>query len=133
MGGMLAVAGVPGFLGNLTQLWSEADQSATEWEPFLRAWDRAFGVPQKASDVYAAVKREWSDAEQRYTCACPDLRDTLPGDLANALDKSGSFIKQLGHALKGQIDARYGAEQYRVEFAGQDSHTKVALWRVVHD
>jgi hypothetical protein len=129
---MLALAGAEGFLGNLTQLWSEADQSATEWEPFLRAWYAAYGDSAKtAAQVFLCVQREWSEFEHTYTCDEPEVRDTLPGDLANMGDKQGSFTKQLGWALKQQVDARYGDEQYRVAYAGQDSHTKVALWRVV--
>ena len=38
MGGILAVAGVPGFLANLTEFFIEADDEGAAWRAFLADW-----------------------------------------------------------------------------------------------
>jgi len=56
----------------------------------------------------------------------------LPDDLVEALDsdkhRSGSFRKRFGQALAKRVDVRFG--DYRLERAGEDSHTKVGRWKV---
>ena len=55
MGGILATAGVQGFLGNLDD---EPDEDVEELAPFLRAWVQDFGDRElTAAEVVAAVQR----------------------------------------------------------------------------
>jgi hypothetical protein len=43
VGGVLAFAGIEGFLGNLEELYSKADEGNAEWEAFLKEWWRQVG------------------------------------------------------------------------------------------
>jgi hypothetical protein len=47
IGGVLAVAGVDGFLANLDQLYQQADQQTENWREFTSAWWVAFGETDK--------------------------------------------------------------------------------------
>ncbi|MCP4604392.1 MAG: DUF3854 domain-containing protein [Proteobacteria bacterium] len=38
LGGILDIAGIPGFLSNAEQLFDETDDDTTEWQVFLRGW-----------------------------------------------------------------------------------------------
>jgi hypothetical protein len=133
IGGMLALARVEGFLSNLDQLWEEADNSATEWEPFLYAWHEAYGdQPVRASRVYDDVCDRYNNLSGTHECWNAGLRDALPSALAGLRRDGGAFARELGKALKTQIGARRGEEQYRVVFAGKD-RSKIALWKVERD
>lgn len=43
LGGILDYIKVPGFLGNLQQMYSEMDVETPQWESFLEAWQEVFG------------------------------------------------------------------------------------------
>jgi predicted 3-demethylubiquinone-9 3-methyltransferase (glyoxalase superfamily) len=52
LGGVLGVAQIPGFLGNLDELYETADTDGQMWREFTGAWWDVFhGEPQKASDL----------------------------------------------------------------------------------
>ena len=42
MGGVLEVAGIPGFLGNLNELYEAADTDGQMWREFTGAWWEAY-------------------------------------------------------------------------------------------
>ena len=109
VGGMVAYAGIPGFLGNLSALYDKADEGNAEWEEFLLAWWETFA--EEPVTVAQLTKRvETAD----------DLREALPPDLAEALDKSkGSFSRRLGNALSKRSGTRYGEDALRVVKAGE--------------
>ena len=51
-GGILEVAGIPGFLGNLDQLYDEADAEGREWRAFTAAWWEEYAdTPVSPSDL----------------------------------------------------------------------------------
>src|ERR687897_2861968 len=77
VGGMVAFAGIPGFLGNLSALYDKADEGNAEWEEFLHAWWETFAE----SPVTVAQLTKRVDTDE-------DLREALPPDLVEALDKS---------------------------------------------
>jgi hypothetical protein len=109
VGGMVAYTGIPGFLGNLSALYDKADEGNAEWEEFLLAWWETFA--EKPVTVAELTKRVEND---------DDLREALPPDLAEALDKSkGSFSRRLGNALSKRSGTRYGADALRVVKAGE--------------
>jgi hypothetical protein len=109
VGGMVAYAGIPGFLGNLSALYDKADEGNAEWEEFLLAWWETFA--EEPVTVAQLTKRvETAD----------ELREALPPDLAEALDKSkGSFSRRLGNALSKRSGTRYGEDALRVVKAGE--------------
>jgi hypothetical protein len=111
VGGILAFAGVKGFLGNMTELYETADDETIEWEVFLRRWYERY------SD------RPTSTAEVEKDLGL--FRDVLPGDL----EVDGSFTRRLGKALAKRNGTRYGADGIHIERAGDEK--RAVLWRVV--
>jgi hypothetical protein len=109
VGGMVAFAGIPGFLGNLEALYDKADEGSAEWEEFLLAWWEAFG--EKPVTVAQLAKKVENDEE---------LKEALPPDLAEVLDKSkASFSRRLGNALSKRAGTRYGEDALHVVRAGE--------------
>ena len=52
IGGILEVAGIPGFLENLQALYETADVEGQAWREFVRVWWEAFGeTPKKVSEL----------------------------------------------------------------------------------
>ena len=52
MGGVLDVAGIPGFLGNLNELYAASDGDGQLWREFTGAWwDEFRAVPKKVCDL----------------------------------------------------------------------------------
>lgn len=118
VGGMVAFAGIPGFLGNLEALYEKADEGGAEWETFLSAWRSACG----SDSVTAAELVEKIEADKK-------LRAALPPDLAEVLDKGqGSFSRRLGKALSSRAGTRYGEDELHVAKAGEKS--RAAQWKV---
>jgi hypothetical protein len=109
VGGMVAFAGIPGFLGNLSALYDKADEGSAEWEEFLLAWWETFA--ERPITVAQLTKRVKNDE---------DLREALPPDLAEAFDKSeASFSRRLGNALSRRAGTRYGEDALHVVRAGE--------------
>lgn len=121
VGGILALAGVDGFLENLAALYERADQDGAAWEPFLLAWYCTYGEqPQPVSELAREVERG------------SPLRDALPDDLGESLGTRG-FKPRLGRALGAREGRRFGDYGARVERVSTDSRSGVARWRVVAD
>ena len=118
IGGILAFAGVGGFLGNLEELYDKADDSSAEWEAFLEEWWRQLGEDSITGKALAKLITEEKP-----------LREALPGDLSEALDKGeGSFTRKLGKALSKHAGTRYGDDGFHISEAGEERRAK--LWRV---
>jgi len=125
VGGILAHAGVSGFLGNLDRLYEEVDEGAPQFERFLRIWREAYGstamrVAQIAEDIRLSTS---------------PLRGALPDTLAEFVDEKskGKLAHRLGILLRRKVDVRHGSDTIRVERAGNDDHLQVGMWRVVSD
>jgi hypothetical protein len=110
VGGMVAFAGIPSFLGNLAALYDKADAGGAEWEGFLSAWWEELDA-SKPITVADLTKR--IDGNET-------LKAALPGDLAEAFDKStGSFSRKLGTALAKRAGTRYGEDGMHIARAGE--------------
>jgi hypothetical protein len=110
VGGMVAFAGIPDFLGNLAELYDKTDAGGVEWEGFLQTWWEELNAdkPTTVADLTKAIADH--DA----------LRAALPGDLAEAFDKSaGSFSRKLGTALAKRAGTRYGEDGLHIVRAGE--------------
>jgi len=110
VGGMVAFAGIPDFLGNLEELYDKADAGGAEWEGFLYTWWEELDA-SKAITVADLTKR----IDDNDT-----LKEALPGDLAEAFDKStGSFSRKLGTALAKRAGTHYGEDGMHIVRAGE--------------
>ena len=124
VGGILANAGVKGFLGNIDQMHDVADEEGTQWETFLSALhERYCGRTVIAREICQMIANDTS------------LADTVPDELEYPFDNEGGMKPQsatkLGRAFRRREDARYGNSQLRVERAQDDKHAKVARWQIV--
>lgn len=140
IGGILAHAGVPGFLSNLEQLYEEADEEGAQWEAFFFAWYGTVGdawVPlariAQALQTANAAGGEIGFAGGEEENEGNALLETLPEFLQTALkEKPRSFIVRLARALERQVDACFGTENFRLE-KKRDTHQKMSLWRVLRE
>lgn len=114
VGGILARAGVDGFLGNLGDLYERADEESTEWETFLAALADRFPDGFTSGDVADAL-----DA----------LADVLPATLADKADGKG-FRRALGRALGAKDSTRFGDRELRLVRGVEDTRNRTARWRV---
>ncbi len=118
IGGILAFAGVSGFLDNLEELYDKADESSSEWEGFLEEWWH-----QRGDDPITGKALTKLITEEK------SLKDSLPSDLSEALDKGeGSFTRRLGKALAKRAGTRFGDKGWYVSEAGEERRAK--LWQV---
>ena len=110
VGGMVAFAGIPDFLGNLAALYDQADAGGAEWETFLQAWWEELDASKPITVAELS----------KVIISNDDLRGALPGDLAEAFDKSaGSFSRRLGTALAKRAGTRYGEDGMHIVRAGE--------------
>jgi hypothetical protein len=118
IGGILAFAGVEGFLENLGQFHDEADIEGPEWEGFLSAWVEIIGDTPKTCQEIAVIIRENSG-----------FASTLPDNLQEILKKpEKSFERSLGRALARKEKRPYGENSLALQRVGTDK--RAVLWRV---
>lgn len=111
MGGILAAAAVPGFLGNLESLYETADTEGGMWREFIIAW---WGAHQDAPVRVAELAK---------LCAAGDFMEPVLGE---GSEKSQHI--RLGRALQRARERVFG--EHRVE-ATTDAHTKRPVYRLV--
>ncbi|MDP9439861.1 MAG: hypothetical protein M3P49_14155, partial [Actinomycetota bacterium] len=118
VGGILACAGVSGFLANSERVYQRAAQADAEWESFYSAWHEAMG--EEAITVAHLADAVEDDDE---------FRETVPPYLLEALEKNrASFVRKLGNALSRNEGKRYGEEDFYVSRAG--TRQKVITWQL---
>lgn len=111
IGGILEVAGVPGFLENRETLYSESDREGSEWAAFCDAWYKTHGSrPVTAKDLLEIAKKQEL------------LMDIWAGRSALAAQQ------RLGNALASRRDGVFGG--YVVRHSGRDGATKSLAYRV---
>lgn len=113
IGGILAHAGFHDFLGNLTALYEEVDEEEMAWTAFVSTWHELWGTRGfTAKELTAALEDTSTDDG-----AMP-LREVLPADLAEQLEKGGGkFSRRLGNALAKRDGSIFGA--YRLGRDGE--------------
>jgi len=125
VGGILAHAGIDGFLGNLEQFHADADTEAIGWEAFLHSWHSTFG-----DDIVTAgdiVRR----MEDPMALGAGGLIETIPDDLSPAWG-TPRFAKVFGRALGKRAGRHYGAEGIHIVRHGLDRR-KVVQYSVALD
>jgi hypothetical protein len=111
LGGILANAGIDGFLGNTEELYEAADAEGNEWREFVAAW----------WDVH---RDAWVGAKDLLKLALE--RDLLGGVLGDKSEKSPrSQQSRLGRALTAVRDRHFG--EWRV-LVRHDARTKSARY-----
>jgi hypothetical protein len=119
VGGMLAHAGISGFLSNLDELYESADSETEEWTGFLETWQSQLG---DKSLTAKALAEEWILKDGEFKTA-------LPADLATALDNgTANFSRALGNALKKIAGRRHGERGLYVHKHGTYRHA--VKWKV---
>lgn len=111
MGGILTVAGVPGFLEGRERLYSDADQQTAEWKALCEAWWERYGDhPITAKDIFLVAK------ERRLLL-----------DLWGGRTDLGAQ-QRIGRTLASLRDRVFG--RFRIRSAGRDSVTGNAAYRL---
>lgn len=111
MGGILDVAGIRGFLGNLDEVYENADNESDEWRAFVSVWwDEHRTQPKKVSELLELCERF-------------DLMLQVRG---TGTTKSQQI--RLGKGLSGARDRVFGHLQIEVDF---DAKTKAQTYRLI--
>jgi len=105
MGGILDVAGIPGFLSNRERLYAQSDSETQDWVEFIEAWWMRFG----ASRVRAKYLLELAIEKHLLV----DIR---------AGHREQSAQQRIGRALGRRIDRVFGGHTIRA--GGPDPSTK---------
>ncbi len=124
IGGILAHAGVDGFLGNLAQLYEEVDTEGPQWARFLEAWLEKLGDSMKCYTTAQVIEALQQDKD--FAATLPEPLAGLP--LEDAKDLK-AFSIRLGRALQKRQGTPYGAENVRL-LKTHDDHAKQKLWSV---
>jgi hypothetical protein len=113
MGGVLRVAGVEGFLGNLDELYANADVEGEAWREFTLAWwDEHGHLPTHVSDLTELCEKQ-------------DLMLQARGD-----GSARSQQSRLGRALQSARDRVFGDLQVVVANQDRKKRTLYALQRI---
>lgn len=117
VGGILDVAGVPGFLANAVELRRHADHETAEWRAFVQAWwarwrDACVGV-RDLSDLL------WDEKTKRN-----DLLTTIITS-----DNERGSVTQLGRRLSSKRECVIAG--YRITVADERDHKDRLVYRLV--
>lgn len=117
VGGILALAGIDGFLSNLQKMYEVADEETREWEQFYLALNAA----SKPDGLTVAFVVEHLESGQ--------LRNHLPEALeAEYVQNRTGFSRKLGKAFSAREGRRFGTSEARVE-RGKSSRDG-QVWRI---
>ena len=112
VGGILENAGIKGFMENATAMYQEADDESREWEGFLLVLHRVFdGKAFTVADIVEKMNGKTvppGGFGPEPTAHAKELRAALPGYLAEAIDRPGSFERRIGRAFSAKMDRRFG-------------------------
>lgn len=119
IGGILAFAGVQGFLGNLRDDIERSNSDDQQWEQFLLAIDKQFTAPFTSQDL--------NHLRTGHADLC------IPDALVEALDtahNSDTAATRIGKFLTTRAGTRYGDSHIKIVREKADRNGRV-LWRIV--
>jgi hypothetical protein len=126
IGGILAHAGISGFLGNTEELYEQADNDALQWAAFLHAWQDAYGEREVlTSEILRDIK---AGTEVNAGSTTTDLYNALPDDLADL--HKGDFRRRLGKALAAAVGSQFDESGLHIERGHKDSRSGAMYWKV---
>lgn len=112
VGGILDNAGIRGFLGNLEELYSAADEEMAQWEAFFEAWWVKFGsAARPLSELFDLAEQQ-------------DLLLLVRG---HGNERSQKI--RMGKALAQMRDRQVGP--FRLIQTGQDGRSRAAIYKLV--
>jgi hypothetical protein len=115
IGGILEVADIPGFLGNLDDLYEQADEETAVWREFVESWWATYGdKPVKVADLWRLV----TGANGGDFIALP---------LGDKSEHSQKII--LGRLLSERRDRQFGP--FRIMRGGKSNQAR--LWRLLRE
>lgn len=131
LGGVLAVAGMPGFLGNLEEMLDSADEDGPQWGSFLVGLaEEVAGRAVSVSEICKAIESSAVLIELIPSHFDAPTKSAEGG----AVVLTPKFKRDLGYQLRARKGTRYGDSQVRIERAqGAGGHEKVAKWRILFD
>lgn len=119
IGGVLAFAGIEGFLGNLQQTQLVQDEETQQWAAFFEAWWEAFGSAPVVVDELCQQILAHGDLQER----------ALPDPLVIQRDKGeGALRRSLGRHLSRLTGRIFNGR--KLLDAGRDSSRKVRRWKL---
>jgi len=111
MGGILEVAKVPGFLGNLNSVYEAADTDGEDWREFFRAWWARFkNSPQKVSELNSFCESH----ELLLKIRGPGLEKSQQTLLGTALQKTVGRVYDQYRLILDNDKGKHG-KLYRLE------------------
>jgi hypothetical protein len=124
LSGILHMAGVAGFLDNLSELYDQADAETAGWVRLLGHWENQFkGQSVRVNDLLTSLRLF-------------QLGEELPPSLAERLDYApgdGARLTRLAAKLKQVQGRRFDERGLRIELAYFDAHSKANQWRITSD
>jgi len=98
IGGILAVAGISGFLTNTEAMYEMSDTDGPQWDAFVEKMYQIWnGRPVTVADIHLHMHHEGDALNVAY---CSDrLVDVLPDALSDAWNSKKNFARVLGRAL----------------------------------
>lgn len=122
IGGMLAGAGVPGFLGNLDPFLAEADDAQIQWERFMMQLHTHYGTMSFTPASICSVIR---GSTTLYPSPF-DLPDTM-GDVDRR--REGSLERAIGRSFTKRMGTRLGKSQLHL-IRNYDATERGFRWNV---
>lgn len=135
VGGVLAHAGVAGFLGNLDAMYEQIETTDQQWEAWLIEWREQYSAREKKVAEIVSDLRNGAPRPGTTAVMSPEfeqLRNLVPEDVRFDGDASEDRLRtRLGQAMKKRLGVRHGEEGYHLVYGEKDAHAKVQRWRVL--
>ena len=110
MGGILEVAGVPGFLGNLKEMYERADAEGAAWRGFVAQWWERFGTAEVGvADLFELAQQS---------------------ELRLARGDERAKRTSLGQALVRMRDRIFAVGELRLRVSAAGSYRRAQRWQL---
>lgn len=120
IGGILQHAGIAGFLGNLDEMWDDADSEGEEWEAFFERW---FELWQDEPRTVSSIVEYLRNVDIHNTIE-HQFQSVLPESVAESWSRPVSFTRKLGNELKHR-NGRVFNSGLKLKKGGKKSHQAV--------
>jgi hypothetical protein len=128
IGGILAHAEIPGFLGNTEELYEQADNDALQWAAFLHAWHDAYGEREVLVAEIVRDLKAGAEGSGSANTEAAELYSALPDDLDDL--RKGDFKRRLGKALAAAVGSQFDESGLHIERGRKDSRSGAIYWKV---
>jgi hypothetical protein len=126
VGGILTVAGVPGFLGNAEQFYTQADEENQEWRAFVLRWWEKHGAERVGIDELFDIADELVRDEGLLLDVLGDAGDRSKRTrLGKAIGRLRDRVFT-GYRIEGEGEDNRGRRRYRLRPVKQADQTKPA-------